>query len=188
MTPTFTQIYPYLFFILLIIQFSLMTNIAFRHFFPVKEGMADIGSAIRDAFEKPFRAIIEVGEKAVNGIREVFDTLQRVFRDIGVIGQFLGDVFVSIGSYLECSVFYIGNIFSYCIIYYFLYIAGWVIYFPFSMLFWATGTQEIENTIWDILSDINEFIVDITDFNILDYIFPDKCYKCQIRPLPKLNL
>jgi hypothetical protein len=150
--------------------------------------MDDIGSAIRDAFERPFNAIKDAGEKAINGIREVFDYVEKIFRDIGKIGQFLGDVFISIGSYLDCSVFYIGNIFSYCIIYYFIYIAGLVIYCPFSFLFWVTGTQYIENTIWDILATINEVIVDISGFNILDYIFPDKCYKCHIKPMPSLDL
>jgi len=132
--------------------------------------MVSIGGAIRDALAKPFEVITKI-----------FSSLQN-------IGKFLGGVFISIGSYLDCGVFYIGNIFSYCIIYYFLNILGWIIYWPFSGLFWITGSQNIENTIWDILDTINEFTADISGFNIRDYIYPAKCYKCKLKPMPKLKL
>jgi len=183
-----SNIYIYTFFILLFILFTLTLKIVFDYFFPVREGMADIGRTITRALSKPFNSIKKAGQKAVGGIEKVFKMVGQIFKNLGKIGKFLGEVFVSIGSYLECSVFYVSNIFSYCIIYYFIYIAGLFIYAPFSFLFWITGTQYIENTIWDILSTINEFIVDITGFNILKYIFPNKCYKCKIKPLPKLKL
>jgi hypothetical protein len=146
-----------------------------------KEGMENIGKSITKALSKPFNEIKKTGEKALNGIKGVV-------QKISTIGKYLGQVFVSIGSYFDCFGFYVGNIFSYCIIYYFMYILGLIIYAPFCFLFWITGTQYIENIIWDIFKTINEFIVDISGFDIMEYIFPPKCYKCNIKPMPKLKL
>ncbi len=146
----------------------------------IKEGL-NVGSEISKAFNKPMREIKNMGNKT-------FNSIGNVFKIVGKIGQFLGDVFIAIASYLECGVFYIGNLFTYCLLYYIMYVFGLMIYAPFALLFWATGTQDIEGAIWDILGAINEFIADISGFNLLNYIYPDKCYKCRIKKLPKLKL
>jgi hypothetical protein len=166
---------------MLIILFSLIFKIVYDHLFPFKEGMKDIGKSIKRSISKPFNTIKKTGQKAANGIGDIFKSIQK-------IGKFLSGVFISIGSFLDCSAFYIGNIFSYCIIYYLLYIIGLILYCPFAFLFWISGTQEMENTIWDIMEMINDFMVDITGFDFTDYIYPYKCYKCNIKPMPKLKL
>jgi hypothetical protein len=155
----------------------MILKILFDYLFPVQEGMINIGSAIKKALAKPFAAITQV-----------LSVVTRIFTSLEKIGMFLGAVFVSIGSYLDCGVFYIGNFFSYCIIYYFVYLAALIIYAPFALLFWATGSQNIENMIWDIGSTINEFTADISGIDINDYLFPDKCYKCNLKPMPTLKL
>jgi hypothetical protein len=147
---------------------------------PVKEGMS-VGGEISRAFNKPINEIKNIGNKT-------FNSIGNVFKIIGKLGKFIGDVFEALASYLECGVFYVGNLFTYCLLYYLLYVIGLMVYAPFALLFWATGTQDVESAIWDILSTINEFAADISGFNILDYIYPDKCYKCQIKKLPKLKL
>jgi|694.fasta_scaffold10112_5 hypothetical protein len=191
---SFDLLYIYIFYFLLFVLGGLTMKIIYDKMFPEREGL-DIGKSITRALNKPFKEIKKGGEKAIGGIKEIkkagekaIGGIQKVFKYITIIGKFLGGVFEAIGSYLECSVFYIKNIFSICIVYYLLYILGLVLYSPFAFLFWITGTQYIEKMGWDFLGDINEVIVDISGFNILNYIYPNKCYKCRIKPLPKLKL
>jgi hypothetical protein len=182
-----SDIYIYTFFTLSIILTSLIGKKIVEKVFPLREGL-DIGKSMSRALAKPVSKLKKTGDKAVGGINKVAGGITKVFKYIEKIAKFLGAVFVSIGSYLECSVFYIKNIFSYCIIYYILYITGLIIYAPFALLFWATGTQAIEKEIWKIMETINEFFVDVSGFNVLDYIYPAKCYKCNLKPMPKLKL
>jgi hypothetical protein len=149
----------------------MLLKILFDYLFPVREGMQNIGKMITRSLSKPFKAIS-------GGILKIFKSIEKM-------GKFLGAVFVSIGSYLECGAFYVGNIFSYCIIYYFLYIIGLILYSPFAVLFWATKTQYIETGIWDILKALDEFMKDVSGVAVTDFLFPNKCYKCNLKPMPK---
>ena len=184
--------YIYIFFSLSFILLILSMRIAWDTlskilFPPLQEGL-NVGNEIKKAFDKPFKEVKQAGEKTFRGITDIIGFVKKIFDDLKNIGKFLGSVFVSIGSYLDCGVFYIGNIFSTCIIYYFFYIFGLIVYAPFSFLFWVTGTKYIEDFFWDIMGSVNDFTSDITGFDILDYIYPDKCYKCHIKPMPKLRL
>jgi hypothetical protein len=147
----------------------------------------NIGKEIGKAFKKPIDTIKKPIDDVKKKTNETVDSLKEVVNSVAKIGTFLGAVFIAIGSYLECGGFFIKNIFSYCIIYYLLYITMLIIYAPFALLFWATSTQSLENAVWGFGKSIHDFVEDFTGMDMMQYIVPDNCYKCNIKPIPKFK-
>ena len=117
---------------------------------------------IADAFTKPFKPLIEMGEK----IKTFFESLPGVFKQIktrldninsgfkeigegigdefnglgegielGVtdIGAFLEFIFIFVGSYLTCGIHFLTNLKG-CIFYYLVEVFGQILYLPIRLL------------------------------------------------------
>ena len=58
-----------------------------------------------------------------------------------------------------------------------------ILYFPYSMLFYLTGTKKIENTIWGSIYYVDSIFHDLTGYHFAH--FPDDvvklCYKCSVK-------
>ena len=90
-------------------------------------------------------------------------------------------------SFMECGFIMLMNIWV-CFKWYFLNMILVIIYFPFSILFYLTGTTDIEDDFWNFIYYIDGLIYSNFDFHVAH--FPDsvisECYTCALKEFPEL--
>jgi hypothetical protein len=115
-----------------------------------------------------------------------FKKIGGFFKAIGKFFEFIFNIFKSIFSYIMCGFKMIVTL-PLCFKWYSLDILGKTLYSPIGFLFFALGLQKIEKMIWDVIQQIDCFILSIFGGN-LSTIWEGatkQCYSCKIIPIPK---
>ena len=173
-----------------------------------------IAEDMADAFTKPFKPLIEGGEKMVEFFKKLpsyFDEVGRRFRliktgfddifggigdefiglgaglELGVsdISKLLEFVFLFVGSYLSCGIYFLTNLKG-CLVYYLVESLGQIIYLPVRLIVWfllifKIKLQPIVDKIWIGLEKIDKFCYKFAKFHIIHYPhnIRQRCYVCK---------
>ena len=169
---------------------------------------------IADAFMKPLKPLIDGGNKMVdffNKIPAFFDEVKNRFKkikggfddifggigdefnglgaglELGVsdISKLLEFVFIFVGSYLSCGVYFLTNLKS-CFFYYLFEYFGQLLYLPVRILVWfllifKIKLQPIIDKIWAGLEKVDQFVYKYGKLHIIHYSHNvrQKCYVCK---------
>jgi hypothetical protein len=138
-----------------------------------KEGKGNPFSKLGNSIKKNFKS---AGKQITKNI----------LKPITKFFKYIGDVFLSIFSYLECGAQKIGKL-PQCMGWYLLEVLGHILYLPFAFFFWLFSLQSIEKMIWNVLEDIDCFFYASTGYHLIHYSdsIINKCYKCKLKKMPK---
>ena len=119
-------------------------------------------------------------------IGEGFKKLGDFFKVIGQFFDFIFNIFKSVFSYITCGFKMIITL-PLCFKWYSLDILGKTLYSPIGFLFFALGLQNVEKMIWDIIQQIDCFMLSVFGSNITTIWegATKKCYSCKIIPIPR---
>lgn len=137
--------------------------------------------------ETPVLEHYKEGAKGIGGMfKKIRDGLNKIPKQITKFFKYVGDVFLSIFSYLECGAQKIGTL-PQCMGWYLLEIIGYILYIPFAFFFWLFSLQSIEKMIWNVLEDIDCFFYASTGYHLIHYSdsIIKKCYNCKLKKMPK---
>jgi hypothetical protein len=153
--------------------------------------------------EKGFGVFKEIGERMKrikygfddigNGIKNEFKGLGDGL-NIGVtdIGRLLEYVFIFVGSYINCSVYFLTNLKS-CLFYYIMDFFGQVCYLPFRLALWffsvlnkvlGTNNKVLESMVdkfWIYVEVVDKIVYKYGNFHISHYPrdVRRRCYVCR---------
>jgi hypothetical protein len=127
----------------------------------------------------------EIG-KFFKKIGDGFKKLGDFFKVIGKFFDFIFNIFKSIFSYITCGFKMIITL-PLCFKWYSLDILGKTLYSPIGFLFFALGLKSIEKMIWNIIQQIDCFILSVFGSNVTSVWegATKQCYSCKIIPIPK---
>ena len=126
----------------------------------------------KEGIANPIKAITKFGKSIGNGIAN--------------IGKYIGQLFVSLFSYIECGFYKIINL-PRCMGWYMLEVFGYIMYIPWAFFFWVCSLEYYEKQLWKIADQIDCFCYASTGYHVFHYSdsIIKKCYKCKIKPMPK---
>ncbi len=145
-----------------------------------KEGIKIPGlSAITKGVKKIPKSFKKIGNSISKGFTKTLKMITKFFK-------YVGDVFLSFFSYIECGFNKVIKL-PQCMGWYTLEIIGHILYIPFGFFFWLFSLQSVERMIWGILEDIDCFCYKSTGYHLIHYSdsIIKKCYKCKIKKMPK---
>jgi hypothetical protein len=156
----------------------------------ITDGIKKMQNGVKQIPKIPKMAADKVIKPMVKSFKKIGSTISKGFtKTIGMIVKFfkfIGDVFLSIFSYIECGFYKVIKL-PQCMGWYTLEIIGHILYIPFAFFFWVFSLQSIEKMIWDVLEEIDCFCYTATGYHLIHYsdTIIKKCYKCNIKKMPK---
>ena len=124
----------------------------------------------------------------------IFKAIGKIFKFLAKIGDFfcwLGDVVAWVMDTIAAILYYIKNLFSGCIMFYwFDMVVGtiwYLLYIIFSIVQYGKEYVKISNEVSKIMDDIDKNCYEFTGIHIFKYSTETdkKCYKKKIRDFPK---
>jgi hypothetical protein len=137
---------------------------------------------------------------AFNVIKNVFDGVGKVFKGIGEEFDAVGEsveigvtdiftliefVFIFLGSYIGCGVYFLMNIRN-CFFYYLLEILGQILYIPVRICVWifslfSFNLQKYLDIFWSKMEILDRIVYKYGGFHIIHYprSVRQKCYVCK---------
>lgn len=149
----------------------------------IKKGVKQIPKIPKMAADKVIKpmtkSFTKIGKSISSGFMKTIKMITKFFK-------YVGDVFLSIFSYIECGFTKIIKL-PQCMGWYLLEVIGHILYIPFSFFFWLFSLQSVERMIWRIIEDIDCFCYTATGYHLIHYsdTILNKCYKCKIKKMPK---
>jgi hypothetical protein len=131
-----------------------------------REGAKNIFSGIKKGIDKSFK-------KAGDSITK------NVLKPITGFFKIIIKPILYIFDSVECGVHKIENIFV-CMKWYLLQLFGIILYFPYRILFYLTGTTSVEKTMWNAIEKGDSIFHDFTGYHFAHYQddVTNLCYKC----------
>jgi hypothetical protein len=138
----------------------------------------DVGNRIKDVFEG-------IG-KVFKGIGQEFDAVgEGVALGVTDISHLLELVFIFLGSYIGCAVYFLTNIQG-CIFYYFIEVIGQILYIPVRITVWFfslfhLNLQKYLDMFWVKMEELDKKIYKYAKIHIIHYPrgIRQKCYVCK---------
>lgn len=193
--------------------------------YAAQEGARDIAIAGAESGDRKFSLAVntmdrqvkdittkamDISARALEKIRESYKwvkTLSIVLMVVGVallLGGYVWEVMKWTGQFAVCTYEMLAN-FNSCFFYFFLDIVGYVLYLPFSIMFYLfrSGIEtyysdckkedyppiyNIERDMWAAIYWLDCQIYNLLGFHVFHYSdeILDRCYKCKIGPFPPL--
>jgi hypothetical protein len=139
-------------------------------------------------------------QRAFDRVKDVFEGIGQVFTGIGQefdavgegvalgatdISQLLELVFIFLGSYINCGVYFLVNIKG-CLFYYLIEVLGQILYIPVRILVWILSLfhfnlQKQLDIFWTKMEKIDRVVYKYVGFHIIHYprSIRQKCYVCK---------
>jgi hypothetical protein len=137
---------------------------------------------------------------AFNKIKNVFDGIGKIFKGIGQEFDAVGEsvalgvtdiftliefIFIFLGSYIGCGVYFLMNIRS-CLFYYLLEVLGQILYIPVRIIVWILSflhfnLQQYLDIFWNKMEILDGLVYKFGGFHIIHYPrgIRQKCYVCK---------
>jgi hypothetical protein len=204
-------------------KISFATAASSRAGYAAQEGTRDVAIAGAESGDRKFSLAVNTMDRQVKDIttktmdisarllaklRAAYQwgkSLSIVLMIVGVallLGGYVWEVMKWIGQFAVCTYEMLAN-FNSCFFYFFLDIVGYVLYLPFSIMFYLfrSGIEtyysdckkedyppiyNIERDMWAAIYWLDCQIYDLLGFHVFHYSDEvlDRCYKCKIGPFP----
>jgi hypothetical protein len=130
--------------------------------------------------------LLNMAKDPLKELGNFFKKIGNFFKAIGQFFDFIFNIFKSIFSYIMCGFKMIITL-PLCFKWYSLDILGKTLYSPIGFLFFVLGLKDIEKMIWNVIQQIDCFILSVFGRNAAS-TWEDatkQCYSCKIIPIPK---
>ena len=141
--------------------------------------------SIQQAFDRVKNVFEGIG-KVFKGIGQQFDAVgEGVALGVTDISRLIELVFIFLGSYIGCGVYFLVNIKG-CLFYYLIEVIGQIFYIPVRITVWFLSLfhlnlQKYLDMFWEKMEELDKIIYRYGKFHIIHYPrgIRQKCYVCK---------